>query len=95
MKNITLSVDDKVLQQVRIYAAKQKTTVNRLVREHLEQLAQSEEKVGSARDRLLKLIDESPGRMGKDWKWNREDAYKGRVLPGHKHPPLRRAGKGR
>jgi hypothetical protein len=93
MKNITLSVDETVVEQVRVYAAKRKTTVNRLVRDYLQQLARTEDKTGTARDRLLKLVDESPGRMGPGWKWNREDAYEGRVLPGHQHPPLRRPGK--
>ena len=73
MKNVTLSVDETVLEQVRIYAAKHKTTVNRLVRDHLEQLARAEAKVGRARERLLELVDKSPGRLGPDWKWNRED----------------------
>jgi hypothetical protein len=95
MKNITLSVDETVLERVRIYAAKRKTTVNRLVREHLDQLARSERALEDARARLLKLIDESTGRLGPDWKWNREDAYEGRVLPRHQHPALRRAGKNR
>ena len=95
MKNITLAVDETVLEQVRVYAAKRKTTVNRLVRNHLEQLATSEQRAGSARERLLKLAEESPGRMGPDWKWNREDAYEGRVLPGHQHPSVRRSGKDR
>jgi Family of unknown function (DUF6364) len=95
MKNITLSVDEAILDKARVYAAKRKTTVNRLVRDHLEQLAANEQKVSTARERLLKLIDESPGRMGPDWKWNREDAYEGRVLPRHEHSSLRRTRKGR
>jgi hypothetical protein len=95
MKNITLSVDESVLDQARIYAARRKTTVSRLVREHLEELARAEQKADTARERLLKLIDKSSGRMGPDWKWSREDAYEGRVLPGHKRPAVRRAGKGR
>jgi Family of unknown function (DUF6364) len=93
MKNITLSVDETVLERVRVYAAKRKTTVNRLVREHLDQLAQSERQQDSARERLLKLIDESPARLGPNWKWNREDAYEGRVFPRHKHSTVRRTGK--
>jgi hypothetical protein len=95
LKNITLAIDEAVLERVRVYAAKRKTTVNRLVRDHLDHLAQAELSDQGARARLLKLIDESPGRLGPDWKWNREDAYQGRVLPRHKRPDLRRAGKGR
>lgn len=95
MKNITLAVGEQVLEQVRVYAAKRKTTVNQIVREHLERIAQAESAGDTARERLLKLIDESPGRMGPDWKWNREDAYEGRVLPRYKRPSLRGSGKSR
>jgi hypothetical protein len=94
MRNITLSVDEAVLERVRIYAARNRTTVNRLVREHLAQLAREEGSVHGARERLLELVDKSTGRLGPDWRWNREDAYQGRVFPRHQHSPLRRAGKG-
>jgi hypothetical protein len=94
MRNITLSVDEAVLERVRIYAARHRTTVNRLVREHLAQLAREEGSVRGARERLLELVDKSPGRLGPGWRWNREDAYEGRVFPRHQHPPLRRTGKG-
>ena len=91
LKNITLAIDEKVLDQVRIAAARRRTTVNRLVRDYLEQVAFSEGGADSAREQMLKLIDGSTGRLGHDWKWNREDAYEGRVLPGHKRPPVRGA----
>ena len=95
MKNITLAVDEEVLERVRVYAAKRRTTINGLVRDHLRELARAETDAGSARDRLLELIDNSPGRLGPDWKWNREAAYQGREFPGHQHPSVRRAGKKR
>ena len=94
MKNITLAVDEAVLERVRVYAAKRKTTVNRLVRDYLEQLALSEQRGGTARDRLLKLIEDSPGRMGPDWKWNREEIYEDRLFPRHERAPLRGFGEG-
>ena len=91
MKNITLAIDEKVLEQVRVAAARRRTTVNRLVRDFLEQVALLEGGEESARDRALKLIDKSTARLGPDWKWSRDDAYQGRVLPGHQRPPLRGA----
>jgi hypothetical protein len=93
MKNITLSIDEAVLEQARVYAAKHKTTVNGLVRQHLQQLVRSDRRAEGAREALLRLIDESPGRLGPGWKWDREDAYQGRVLPRHKRPTVRRARK--
>jgi hypothetical protein len=95
MKNITLSVEDDVLDKVRVVAAKRRTSVNGLVREYLVQVARSEGQAGSARERLLQLLDSSRGRLGPNWKWNREDAYEGRVLLGHQHPVVRSPRKGR
>jgi hypothetical protein len=91
MKNITLSIDEQVLHEVRQIAARNKTTVNAIVREHLTNLAHHESRQAEARRRLLELAETSEGRLGPDWKWNREDAYEGRVLPRHEHPPLRRS----
>ena len=86
---------EETLAGVRIYAAKHQTTVNQLVREHLQWLARQEARTENAREELLQLIDESKGRLGPGWKWDREDAYQSRVLPRHQRPALRRAGKKR
>ena len=39
MKNITLAIEDEVLDKVRVVAAEKRTTVNALVREYLTELA--------------------------------------------------------
>ena len=74
MKNITLSIDENVLSEVRRYAASRDTTVNALVRDFLTRLATQEDRAAKARRRLLELSDTSEGRMG-DQKWNRERLY--------------------
>ena len=74
MKNITLSIDENVLSEVRRYAASRDTTVNALVRDFLTRLATQEDRAAKARQRLLELSDTSEGRMG-DQKWNRERLY--------------------
>ena len=74
MKNITLSIDENVLSEVRRYAATRDTTVNALVRDFLTRLATQENRAAKARQRLLELSDTSEGRMG-DQKWNRERLY--------------------
>lgn len=89
MANITLSVDDNVLQEVRQIAARKKTSVNALVRDHLTRLADQEGRQAAARKRLLELADRSTGRMGPDWKWNREEIYDRPVLSRHERPDLR------
>lgn len=77
MKNITLAVDDSLLSKVRVLAAMKRTSVNELVRGFLASLVKEEQEEDEAREALLKLIDESPGRMG-DWRPpSREETYSG------------------
>ncbi len=75
MKNITLAVEEDVLVAVRIYAAKNKTTVNALVRCELARIASADDQIARARQRLLELSDrivsENPGKAT----WKREDLY--------------------
>ena len=54
MKNITLAIDEEVLDKVRIVAAEKKTTVNALVREFLTDLASRDERLAEARKQLLR-----------------------------------------
>lgn len=75
MKNITLAIDDEVLDRVRIVAAEKKTTVNALVREFLADLASRDERLAEARKQLLRLMDTSKGRMAPDWKFDREETH--------------------
>ncbi len=93
MKNITLAIDEDVLRGVRRYAAEHDTTVNALVREYLTRLVDFEEKAARARERLGELSEQSEARMG-SWKWNREDAYEGRLFPRHEHSSVRGFGEG-
>jgi len=75
MKNITLAIEDEVLDKVRVVAAQKRTTVNALVREYLTELAGREEEIANARRDLLELMETSEGRMGPDWKFSREDSH--------------------
>jgi len=75
MKNITLAIEDEVLDKVRIVAAEKKTTVNALVREFLAGLASRDERLAEARKQLLRLMDTSEGRMAPDWKFDREETH--------------------
>ena len=75
MKNITLAIDEDILDKVRIVAAERKTTVNALVREFLADLASRDERLAEARKQLLRLMDTSKGRMAPDWKFDREETH--------------------
>jgi hypothetical protein len=94
MKNITLAIDEQVLDDVRLIAARRRTTVNAIVRDHLARIVAEESRIEEARRGLLDLMDTSTARLGPDYAWNREDCYEERVLPRHEHPDLRGGGSG-
>ena len=73
-KNITLSVDDEVLERVRVIAAREKTSVNGLVRDFLRTLADTNDRRAHARRRLAELSRESKAEMGQKT-WKRDDLY--------------------
>ena len=101
MKNITLAIEEDVLRGARVYAAEHDTTVNALVRDFLARLAREKQAAAEleaqraqARRELVELSRNSPGRLGPDWKWNREKTYEDRLFPRHKHSDLRGFGEG-
>jgi len=75
MKNITLAVDDDVLDRARLVAAQKRTTINAMVREFLSEVGKREDKVAEARRQLLHLMDTSEGRMAPGWKFDRDEAH--------------------
>ncbi len=74
MKNITLSVDDKILKAVRRYAAERDSSVNKLVREFLTGLSEREDRARNARERIQELSRSSSARIGPR-NWSREDLH--------------------
>lgn len=74
MKNITLSVDEKVLAAVRRRAAEQNSTVNALVRQYLTNLAEQDDRAARARARMVELSEQSQGQLG-EITWTRDDLY--------------------
>jgi hypothetical protein len=78
--NITLSLDDNLVKEVRKIAVERDTTLTGLVRAHLQELAAEHAKSGRKR-RELEALEESfkqfQFRMGKRT-WKREDLYERR-----------------
>jgi Family of unknown function (DUF6364) len=74
MKNVTLSIDEKVLDEARVYAAKRKTTVNALVRDYLTRIASEEDRVAQARKELRELAKRSTAEVG-PITWTRDSLY--------------------
>lgn len=77
-RNLTLAIDDDLLDKVRVLAAMKRTSVNEMVRGFLTSMVQQETSKDEAREALLKLIDESDGRSGEGWRPpTREETYSG------------------
>lgn len=75
-RNLTLAIDDDLLDKVRVLAAMKRTSVNEMVRGFLVRLVEQESEHDEATEALLKLARESKGRMG-DWRFSREETYSG------------------
>lgn len=73
-RNITLSVDEEVLEAVKVVAVKQRTSVNAMVRDYLTRIAKANDRKQRARDRLLDLARESNAEVG-EITWTRDDLY--------------------
>lgn len=74
MKNITLAIDEDVLSEVRAYAAANGTTVNALVRNALQSVAERSKAQKLGWDELFRLTDEAKAEVG-PITWKRDDLY--------------------
>jgi hypothetical protein len=75
VKNITLAIDDDVLDRARLVAAQKRTTVNAMVRDFLAEVGKREDRVAEARKQLLHLMDTSEGRMAPGWRFDRDETH--------------------
>ena len=74
--NLTLSIDDEVVQKARKRAEQLGTSVNQLVREYLEELAgKSDPKLDAAEFERLSKMSQGDS---KGWKFDREEAHERR-----------------
>jgi len=72
MKNITLSLDEELLEAGRQYAERHQTTLNSLVRELLAKTVLADRQ--SAIKEMFRLMDASAGNS-RGRRWKREDLY--------------------
>lgn len=75
-KNLTLAIDEELLDKARVLAAMRRTTVNAMVREYLERIVQEEREADEVTQELLKLSREGSWEMG-DWRPSRDETYSG------------------
>jgi hypothetical protein len=95
MKNVTLAIDETLLEQARGLADKRKTSLNAMIRGLLAHEVEQEDRIAWARAGMRRLIEETPLDLGADFVWNRDDIYaerEDRMLSRLERPPLRRFG---
>jgi antitoxin component of RelBE/YafQ-DinJ toxin-antitoxin module len=74
--NVTLSVDDEVIQEARRRAEALGTSVNQLVREYLEQFAGKTDPNANAVE--FERLSRSTQGNSRGWKFNREELHERR-----------------
>lgn len=96
MKNVTLAIDDKLLEQARGLAEKRKTSLNAMIRSLLAEEVEQEDRIAWAKAGMKRLMEEARAKAalddGEPYVWNRRDAYadrEDRLLSRHERPDLR------
>jgi hypothetical protein len=74
MKNVTLSLDERLLREARRIAAERSTSLNAMIRDFLTQLIERESRSASARHRIAELCRESRAVVG-DRTWTRDELH--------------------
>ncbi len=75
MANLTVAIDDALLKRARIRALEQGTSVNAIVRDHLEAFA-GVDRAADARERLVALSATTHSGSGKRGRrWTRDELH--------------------
>jgi hypothetical protein len=94
MKNVTLAIEEKLLEQARALAEKRKTSLNAVIRSLLAAEVEQEDRIAWAKEGMRRLIEEKQkrGEGGPLFTWNRDENYaerEDRMLSRLERPPLR------
>lgn len=74
MANVTISVDDHVLERARARALRLGTSVNAVLKDRLQEFAGGDAERQRALSRLFELAAKSKGRSG-GRRWSRDELY--------------------
>ena len=74
MKNVTIALDEALLREARRIAADRSTTLNAMIREFLQELAERESQAVKARLRIVELCRDSQAEVGPRT-WTREELH--------------------
>ena len=96
MKNITLAIDEVLLEKARALAERRKTSLNSIVRSLLENEVEQDDRIAWAKAGMKRLMDEARAKAalddGEPYIWKRSDAYadrEDRLLSRHERSHLR------
>jgi len=94
MKNVTLAMDETLLEKARGLAERRKTSLNAMIRSLLTAEVEQEDRIAWAKEGMRRLMDEAEKRAVGEapYQWNRRDAYgerEDRLLSRHERPDLR------
>jgi hypothetical protein len=94
MKNVTLAIEETLLEKARGLAEKRKTSLNAMIRSLLAEEVEQEDRIAWAREGMRKLIEEKQkrGESGPPFKWSRDENYaerEDRIISRLERPPLR------
>jgi predicted transcriptional regulator len=95
MKNVTLAIDDELLEKSRSLAGKRGTTLNAMIRSLLNETVEQEDRIAWAKQGMKRLMDETGAGLEPGYKWNRDENYaerEDRLLSRLERPDLRRSG---
>lgn len=62
-RNLTLALEEDLLFEARVLAAKQRTSVNEMVRQHLESLVGADRQRRAAWERVRRLVESPQARI--------------------------------
>lgn len=95
MKNVTLAIDEGLLEKARGLAERRKTSLNAMVRSLLEHEVEQEDRIAWARAGMKRLMEEAALKSDpseEPYKWNRDEIYaerEDRIISRLERPPLR------
>ena len=72
-RNLTVQLDDDVIQQARVVAARRGTSVSQLVAHQIEELAEADQRYDQAWATARKAMAGASARGGRSW--TREELY--------------------
>lgn len=74
MRNVTLAIEEDILQKARVRAAREGTSVNEVIRRYLAEYGGREDRIRAAMDRVLEEAAKYHGRsVGR--RWTREEIH--------------------